>query len=173
MKKVLILAGVLMFLGAASPTLAQEQEITESNLTPRQQLLLQVPEKIKKESEWNGWKVAWEALHDTAWGPSDFVTLKKEDQLWIITAVGANPKMLSVAIPRTDGGNDFFPGFVAYFRNNTLEVFLSFIEFNEDELKRIAEMATKRLVGALKALGLATDAELANYVKGGLKNAHE
>lgn len=161
LKKISVLGAFLMLFAAQ----AIAQEPPESNWTDRQLLLLRVPEKIKKEAEFDGWKVTWEAMHDAAWGPSDFVTLEKENQLWIIASVGYVPKMLTFSIPKTEGKDDFFPAFAAYFRDDTLDVFASIMEFEESRLKHIAALATQHLTGALKALGLTTDKELADYIK--------
>jgi len=163
-KKLLLLAGVYMLLGTSAVSLAQEEP--ESTLTPRQLLLLQVPEGVKKAAEFDGWKVTWEPIHDAAWGPSDFIALSKDGQLWIITAIGDKPKMLTLAF--AEDGETFLPVLSAYFKNDTLEVVMAFISLKgaDEALKTKAERAMNYLSSALEALGLETEDGLVEFIKG-------
>ena len=99
LKNTLILWAFLMLLGGAAA--ASAQEIKESNLTPRQLLLLHVPDDYELDAG-NG--VSWGVVHDTQYGPLEYVAkvigrpVENPDTVFIQIAHMLGGKMYSLSL---------------------------------------------------------------------------
>lgn len=172
MRKALILASVFMILAGIYPVMAQEQE-PESNLTPRQILLLQVPEshvlrltiadQSKNPPEVRGY-VLWSVLQrDSApGGPFELIRFILENRIESYLVIGS--KLKEVLWKGYEEEDYLLAG---TFKNNVLEI--TFLatgkELTVEETKAVSANMMAWVKTILQRLNILDDADLAQHIR--------